>query len=173
MHLPLNPILGPFGGNQLVIALDARHPKFGTPIGQYRRHASLLRSPSLRREEVTDLQRWDYSTTRFDLDQSESFLVCCNTPTKYKEAVLPRYGRHMTCPTTSSFGTLKPCRISRVMLLPVVSLAKFDEEIREALGNNKFPKHIYHSVVCIGALVAHKERDHWAVDALGAPRIKF
>jgi hypothetical protein len=31
-----------------------------------------------------------------------------------------------------------------------------DEEIREALGN-KFPKHIYHSIVCIGALVAHKE----------------
>ena len=36
---------------------------------------------------------------------------------------------------------------------------KSDEEIREALGN-KFPKHIYHSIVCIGALVAHKEPDH-------------
>ena len=47
---------------------------------------------------------------------------------------------------------------------------KSDEEIREALGN-KFPKHIYHSIVCIGALVAHKERDHWAVDALGAPHV--
>ena len=42
---------------------------------------------------------------------------------------------------------------------------KSDEEIREALGN-KFPKHIYHSMVCIGALVAHKERD-----ALGAPYV--
>jgi 3'-5' exonuclease len=47
---------------------------------------------------------------------------------------------------------------------------KLDQEIREALGN-KFPKHIYHSIVCIGALVAHKERDHWAVDALGAPHV--
>jgi predicted PolB exonuclease-like 3'-5' exonuclease len=47
---------------------------------------------------------------------------------------------------------------------------KPDEEIREALGN-KFPKHIYHSIICIGALVAHKEADHWAVDAIGAPHV--
>jgi len=47
---------------------------------------------------------------------------------------------------------------------------KSDEEIREALGN-KFPKHIYHSIVCIGALVAHKELDYWAVDAIGAPHV--
>jgi hypothetical protein len=43
-------------------------------------------------------------------------------------------------------------------------------EIREAIGN-KFPKHIYHSIVCIGALVAHEERDHWTVDAIGAPHV--
>ena len=55
MDLPLIPILGPFGGDQLVIALDASHPEFGTPIGQYRRHDSLPRSPSLRRDEVTEL----------------------------------------------------------------------------------------------------------------------
>jgi 3'-5' exonuclease len=47
---------------------------------------------------------------------------------------------------------------------------KSGEEIREALGN-KFPKHIYHSIVCIGALIAHKERDRWAVDAIGAPHV--
>ena len=47
---------------------------------------------------------------------------------------------------------------------------KSNEEIRESLGN-KFPKHIYHSIVCIGALVAHKEPDHWAVDAIGAPHV--
>lgn len=47
---------------------------------------------------------------------------------------------------------------------------KLDQEIRGALSN-KFPKHIYHSIVCIGALVAHKERDHWAVEALGAPHV--
>jgi hypothetical protein len=36
---------------------------------------------------------------------------------------------------------------------------------------NKFPKHIYHTIVCIGALVAHRESNHWAVDALGAPHV--
>jgi predicted PolB exonuclease-like 3'-5' exonuclease len=33
---------------------------------------------------------------------------------------------------------------------------KSDEEIRVAMGD-KFPKHIYHSIICIGALVAHHE----------------
>jgi 3'-5' exonuclease len=47
---------------------------------------------------------------------------------------------------------------------------KSDAEIRAALGN-KFPKHIYHTILCIGALVAHRESDHWAVDALGAPHV--
>jgi 3'-5' exonuclease len=47
---------------------------------------------------------------------------------------------------------------------------KSHDEIREALGN-RFPKHIYHSIVCIGALVAHKEQDCWAVDAVGAPHV--
>ena len=33
-----------------------------------------------------------------------------------------------------------------------------------------FPKHNYHSIICIGALVAHREEGgHWIVDALGAP----
>src|SRR6188474_3364566 len=45
-----------------------------------------------------------------------------------------------------------------------------DYEIREAIGN-KFPKHIYHSIACIGALVAHRESDHWQADALGAPHV--
>jgi predicted PolB exonuclease-like 3'-5' exonuclease len=45
-----------------------------------------------------------------------------------------------------------------------------DADIRAALGNT-FPKHIYHTIVCIGALVAHRESDHWALDALGAPHI--
>ena len=47
---------------------------------------------------------------------------------------------------------------------------KTDAEIREVMGD-KFPKHIYHSIVCIGALVAHREDDKWAVDAVGAPHI--
>lgn len=45
-----------------------------------------------------------------------------------------------------------------------------DEEVREAI-EDKFPKHIYHSIVCIGALVARREDDHWAVEALGAPHV--
>jgi 3'-5' exonuclease len=47
---------------------------------------------------------------------------------------------------------------------------KTDDEIRAELGE-KFPKHIYHSIICIGALIAHKEAEHWVVDALGAPHI--
>jgi hypothetical protein len=36
-------------------------------------------------------------------------------------------------------------------------IGRRDADIREVLGN-KFPKHIYHTIVCIGALVAHLER---------------
>ena len=46
---------------------------------------------------------------------------------------------------------------------------KTDDEIRAAIGE-KFPKHIYHSIICIGALVARREDGgHWVVDVLGAP----
>jgi predicted PolB exonuclease-like 3'-5' exonuclease len=45
---------------------------------------------------------------------------------------------------------------------------KTDQEVREALGD-KFPKHVYHSIVCIGAVVAHREAERWTVDAVGAP----
>jgi|SRR6266436_4678077 len=45
-----------------------------------------------------------------------------------------------------------------------------DEEIRAAIGD-KFPKHPYHSIICIGALIAHRDNDHWVVDALGAPHV--
>jgi predicted PolB exonuclease-like 3'-5' exonuclease len=47
---------------------------------------------------------------------------------------------------------------------------KSDDEIRAAMGD-KFPKHIYHSIICIGALIAHKEPGRWVVDALGAPHV--
>jgi 3'-5' exonuclease len=50
-------------------------------------------------------------------------------------------------------------------------VGKSDVEVREAIGD-KFPKHIYHSIVCIGALIAHREPDHWAVDAVGAPHAR-
>ncbi len=48
--------------------------------------------------------------------------------------------------------------------------ASADAEVLEAIGE-KFPKHIYHSIVCIGALVAHREESGWVVDALGAPHV--
>ena len=48
-------------------------------------------------------------------------------------------------------------------------VGKSDSEVREAIGD-EFPKHIYHSIVCIGALIAHREPDRWAVDAVGAPQ---
>jgi predicted PolB exonuclease-like 3'-5' exonuclease len=48
---------------------------------------------------------------------------------------------------------------------------KSDEEVRAELGD-KFPKHIYHSIICIGALVAHRpDGGHWIFDALGAPHV--
>jgi 3'-5' exonuclease len=47
---------------------------------------------------------------------------------------------------------------------------KSDAEVRSELGN-KFPKHIYHSIICIGALVAHRQNEHWQIDALGCPNI--
>jgi hypothetical protein len=50
-------------------------------------------------------------------------------------------------------------------------VGKSDDEVRAELGD-KFPKHIYHSIICIGALVAHREDGgHWIVDALGAPHV--
>jgi hypothetical protein len=35
-------------------------------------------------------------------------------------------------------------------------VGKRDADVREGLGN-RFPKHIYHTIVCIEALVAHRE----------------
>src|SRR6201997_4088797 len=48
---------------------------------------------------------------------------------------------------------------------------KSDDEIRAAMGD-KFPKHIYHSIVCIGALVAHRDNGGpWTIAAHGAPHV--
>src|SRR6516165_116690 len=50
-------------------------------------------------------------------------------------------------------------------------VGKTDDEIRAAMGD-KFPKHIYHSIVCIGALIAHRDNGGpWIIDALGAPHV--
>jgi predicted PolB exonuclease-like 3'-5' exonuclease len=47
---------------------------------------------------------------------------------------------------------------------------KSDEKVRQAMGE-KFPKHLYHSIVCIGALAAHRDAEYWAVDSLSAPHV--
>ena len=48
---------------------------------------------------------------------------------------------------------------------------KTAEEVREVMGD-KFQKHIYHEIICIGALIAHQETNgHWIIDALGAPNV--
>ena len=39
-------------------------------------------------------------------------------------------------------------------------LDKTAEEVRELMGD-KFPRHIYHSIVCIGALIAHQQEGSW------------
>jgi hypothetical protein len=36
---------------------------------------------------------------------------------------------------------------------------------------DKLPKHIYHSITCIGALVAHQQDGHWTVEAPGVPHV--
>jgi len=53
MDLSLIPILGPFGGNQLISTLNALHPEAGTTIGD-RRHGDLTRFASTYRDEVTE-----------------------------------------------------------------------------------------------------------------------
>lgn len=45
-----------------------------------------------------------------------------------------------------------------------------DDDVRAELGDG-FPKLPLHSIVCIGALVASRRSDGWAVEALGAPHI--
>src|SRR6516164_5229317 len=51
-------------------------------------------------------------------------------------------------------------------------VGKSDDEVRAELGD-KFPKHIYHSIICIGALVTHRdEGGRWIVDATGAPPLE-
>ena len=41
-------------------------------------------------------------------------------------------------------------------------------EIRTAMGDD-FPKLIYHSIICIGALVANRTANGYEVQAVGAP----
>jgi hypothetical protein len=45
-------------------------------------------------------------------------------------------------------------------------VGKSDVEVREAIGD-KFPKHIYHSIVCIGALIGgRRRRPTWVASSI-------
>ena len=49
-------------------------------------------------------------------------------------------------------------------------ISRLGDEVRAEMGE-KFSKLIYHSIVCIGALVAQRQEEHWSASALGAPNI--
>jgi predicted PolB exonuclease-like 3'-5' exonuclease len=49
-------------------------------------------------------------------------------------------------------------------------IGKSPEEIRTAMGDG-FPKLIYHSIICIGALVASRTANGYEVQVVGAPHI--
>jgi 3'-5' exonuclease len=49
-------------------------------------------------------------------------------------------------------------------------VGKSPDEIRAAMGD-EFPKLIYHSIICIGALVATRTSNGWEVQAVGAPHV--
>ena len=53
--LMLTPILGPFGGNYLIVALNAGHPEGGTKIGFYHRWNLNVFDSARIWKEVTDL----------------------------------------------------------------------------------------------------------------------
>jgi 3'-5' exonuclease len=50
-------------------------------------------------------------------------------------------------------------------------LAETDAAGASAHIGEKFPKHLWHEIVCIGALVATRVDEHWEVRALGAPHV--
>src|ERR1700687_2938761 len=49
-------------------------------------------------------------------------------------------------------------------------IGRSPEEIRSVMGDD-FPKLIYHSIVCIGALVASRTANGYEVQVVGAPHV--
>src|ERR1700693_4028581 len=84
---------------------------------------------------------------------------CCDLTISSSSCHIPR----------SLCGISRQCRI-RGFAAANGHDGKTDDEVRTAMGD-KFPKHIYHSIICIGALVAHQEEGRWQVDAVGAPHV--
>jgi hypothetical protein len=63
----LAPILGRFGGNQLITAYNAFHPEAGSTIGYYLPHTQPAFA-SNEREKVVSMPV-DFAAIRLDLDQ--------------------------------------------------------------------------------------------------------
>src|SRR5262245_3517038 len=53
----------------------------------------------------------------------------------------------------------------------VNGLEETDEAAARSLVGDKFAKHLFHRIVCIGALIANRSGDAWRVTSLGAPHI--
>jgi hypothetical protein len=42
MDLPIIPLFGPFGGNQMIVAMSTTHPEARTTCGRHLRHGKVL-----------------------------------------------------------------------------------------------------------------------------------
>jgi 3'-5' exonuclease len=111
---------------------------------------------------------WHTKTLRMRLGASGRGSVTFSTPADQRKPMT----------TWGETGTMKSIIVWDLETIPDLKGfaaanghdGKTDDEVREALGD-KFPKHIYHSIICIGALIAHQDADGWVVDALGAPHV--
>ncbi|PTS81676.1 MULTISPECIES: 3'-5' exonuclease [unclassified Caulobacter] len=50
-------------------------------------------------------------------------------------------------------------------------LAEHDDAVAEGIVGEKFPKLPLHKIACIGAVIAERLDDHWAIRSLGAPHM--
>ena len=50
-------------------------------------------------------------------------------------------------------------------------LPEGDSQSASDIIGEKFPKHLWHEIICIGALIASRADEHWEVQAIGAPHI--
>src|SRR5207249_3973357 len=75
----------------------------------------------------------------------------------------------------------KPMSTDHVLVWDLETIPDFDavarvhsldptdtEALREKLGD-KFPKHLFHKIICIGALIAKRSDTGWQVLSKGAP----
>jgi hypothetical protein len=130
-------VFRPFRRDQLASALNAVHPKGRAKIGFHRHGVTLPLAPKRWREELSVL----WQPTHFDL----IYVVGISL------GVITQKTQHAT---RSCMGPRDSTRHQRANDLD----GKSDDDVRAEMGD-KFPKHIYHSIACIGALIAHQDAD--------------